>query len=67
MADKQVLSTGDVAALFGVSRTTVARWSEQGLLVPSFTTPTGQRKYHAAAIHAALAAARQPAALDAVS
>lgn len=40
------LTTGEVAAVFGVTTTTVARWAEAGLL-PFFKTPGGRYRFNA--------------------
>ena len=48
------LSPGQVAALFGVSVTTVASWADSGKL-PSFRTPGGQRRFRKADVDAFVA------------
>lgn len=40
------LSTGDVAALFGVTPKTVVRWADEGKL-PYFQTPGGHYRFYA--------------------
>lgn len=40
----QPLTTGAVARLFAVTPSTVVRWADAGLL-PSFTTPSGHRRF----------------------
>ena len=42
-------STGEVAAMFGVTRRTVTRWCEQGR-IPSIVTPGGRRRIPASAL-----------------
>lgn len=49
------LSPGQVADIFGVTVTTVAKWADDGKL-PFFTTPGGQRRFRAADVDALLAA-----------
>jgi excisionase family DNA binding protein len=44
--DNALLTTAEVAALFGVSRKTVARWAEAGL-IPTFRTLGGHRRIRA--------------------
>jgi excisionase family DNA binding protein len=43
---RRVLRPIEVAELFGVSDITVNKWADEGLL-PSFRTPTGQRRFYA--------------------
>lgn len=43
---KKVMSTGDVAELFGVNVKTVIRWADEGKL-HCFRTPAGHRRYRA--------------------
>lgn len=43
---KNVMSTGDVAELFGVNVKTVIRWADEGKL-RYFRTPGGHRRYRA--------------------
>jgi excisionase family DNA binding protein len=40
------LTTGAVAAIFGVTLVTVQRWAEEGVL-PSFRTPGGHYRFRA--------------------
>lgn len=42
----EILTCGEVAALFRVDTKTVARWAARGLL-PSFKTPGGHRRFRA--------------------
>jgi excisionase family DNA binding protein len=39
------LTTGQVAAIFGVTTTTVKRWADKGLL-PFFRTPGNHYRFH---------------------
>jgi len=39
-----LIPSGEVARLFGVNVTTVARWADEGLL-PHIKTPSGQRRF----------------------
>lgn len=41
----ELLSPGDVAAVFGVDAKTVTRWARTGKLAPAITTPGGHRRY----------------------
>lgn len=45
------MTTGDVAAIFGVTMTTVKRWAEDGKL-PSFRTVGGHFRFHPADVQA---------------
>lgn len=47
------LSPTEVADRLGISRRTVARWTERGIL-PAFVLPNGQRRYHVADVEAAM-------------
>lgn len=51
---QELLTSGEVAARFRVGRSTVRRWADTGR-IPSFKTPTGQRRYRAADIEAVIA------------
>ena len=42
--DDLLLTPGQVAALFGVARNTIHRWTEQGRL-PATLTPGGHHRY----------------------
>jgi excisionase family DNA binding protein len=45
------LTTGDVAAIFAVTTTTVKRWADSGLL-PHFKTPGGHYRFNAEDVRA---------------
>jgi excisionase family DNA binding protein len=63
-----LLTPREVAELFGVRTTTIARWAREGRLSP-LRTPGGHRRYSRASLRALLAdgrAAGEPAADDAV-
>lgn len=47
------LSPTEVAQRLGISRRTVARWTERGIL-PAFVLPNGQRRYLVPDVEAAL-------------
>ncbi|WP_329252767.1 helix-turn-helix domain-containing protein [Actinoallomurus sp. NBC_01490] len=47
--DEPPLRPREVAELFGVRTTTIARWAREGRLAPVFT-PGGHRRYHPAGI-----------------
>jgi excisionase family DNA binding protein len=51
--DDRLLRPREVAELFGVRPTTIARWSRTGKLTPLFT-PGGHRRYSRAALRALL-------------
>jgi len=51
--DDRLLRPREVAELFGVRPTTIARWSRAGRLTPVFT-PGGHRRYSRAALRALL-------------
>ncbi|WP_019629777.1 helix-turn-helix domain-containing protein [Actinomadura atramentaria] len=50
----ELLSTREVAGMFGVSPGTVIRWANEGLL-PVIALPSGMRRYPAERIRAMLA------------
>ncbi len=53
------LAAGVVAAMFGVSVSTVASWADQGKL-PYFKTPGGQRRFRPSDVEALLGADAGP-------
>ena len=55
------LTTGQVAAIFGVTTTTVKRWAESDRL-PSFRTPGGHWRFRAEDVAALKAATERGAA-----
>jgi len=57
VAHGQLLTTGEVAQLFRVARSTVTSWAYRGLL-PYTTTPTGQLRFYRASIEQRLAERR---------
>jgi predicted site-specific integrase-resolvase len=42
----QALSIGEISSIFGISISTLRRWDHVKLLMHSFTTPGGHRRYH---------------------
>jgi excisionase family DNA binding protein len=54
-AGRELLTPGEVAAMFRVDAKTVTRWAAAGR-VGSVRTPGGHRRYHAAEIRALLEA-----------
>lgn len=54
--EELLLTACQVAALFGVGRKTINRWTDQGRL-PATTTPGGHRRYRHSQIVPILAAA----------
>lgn len=50
----QVLTPGEVAALYGVDPKTVTRWADTGRIT-SFKTPGGHRRFRADEVFAVLA------------
>ena len=56
MPADELLTPGDVAELFGVGLTTVARWADNGRL-DSIRTPGGHRRFRRADVDALLAQA----------
>ena len=40
-----LITSGEVAQMLGVDRSTNARWDESGTLKPYITLPSGQRRY----------------------
>lgn len=57
--DDDLLKPREVAELFGVRTTTIARWAREGRLSP-LRTPGGHRRYTRASLRALLAEARSP-------
>jgi excisionase family DNA binding protein len=55
------LTTGQVAAIFGVTTTTVKRWADSGRL-PCFKTPGGHYRFKAADVEALKQSTAFPAA-----
>lgn len=55
-----VLTPGEVAALFHVATTTVVRWAEEGKIA-SFRTLGGHRRFHRTDVEKLLAAQSEPA------
>ena len=55
---ERLLRTSDVAVLFQVSERTVSEWGRRGR-IPSVLTPSGHRRYPAAAIRELLIAASE--------
>jgi excisionase family DNA binding protein len=53
--DDELLTPREVAELFGVRTTTIARWARDGRLDP-IRTPGGHRRYSRASVRAVLAA-----------
>jgi excisionase family DNA binding protein len=53
----QLLTTGEVARLFRVARSTVTSWAYRGLL-PYTTTPTGHLRFYRSSIERRLAERR---------
>ncbi len=51
--EEALLTPREVAELFGVRTTTIARWAREGKLTPSFT-PGGHRRYRRADVHEVL-------------
>ena len=57
--DEQLLRPGQVAALFQVSRRTVADWARAGT-IDAIITPGGHRRFRATQVRALLAAQMVP-------
>jgi len=58
--DEALLRPREVAALFGVRPTTIARWAREGRLTPLFA-PGGHRRYRPAEIREVLSATEESA------
>ena len=56
--DDRLLTPREVAGVFGVRTTTIARWSREGRL-PCFFTPGGHRRYRVPDVRALLDSDRQ--------
>ena len=61
MPHSDLLSSGDVASLFGVDSSTVIRWADEGKL-PFFKTPGGHFRFQRSDVEAFLPASRDGAA-----
>ena len=61
-----VLTTGQVAELFGVTAQTVHAWTEAGKL-PHFRTPGGQRRFRRSEVEALLEPVDGPDSREAVA
>ncbi len=55
----ELLTPGEVAALFRVDPKTVRRWAQEGKLT-WFKTPGGHRRFHGAEVRALLADSASP-------
>ncbi|HSS09088.1 MAG TPA: helix-turn-helix domain-containing protein [Acidimicrobiales bacterium] len=53
--DDDLLTTAEVADLAGVSRTTVWRWAEDGILPTAVELPSGHRRFRRSDVDALLA------------
>ena len=53
-ADQEWFTSGDVARLLGVDRSTVSRWDQSGALHATRILPSGQRRYSRADVAALL-------------
>jgi excisionase family DNA binding protein len=62
--DDELLTPREVAELFGVRTTTIARWAREGRLDP-FRTPGGHRRYRRSSVRALIAAEDASAASSA--
>jgi excisionase family DNA binding protein len=61
--DDDLLTPREVAEIFGVRTTTIARWSREGRLNPT-RTPGGHRRYSRAEVNEVLERRPEPGALD---
>lgn len=43
--DTVYLTTSEIAAKYRVNPSTVRRWVERGVIIPSFTTPGGHHRF----------------------
>lgn len=59
MNDDDLLRPREVAEIFGVRPTTIARWAREGRLAP-LLTPGGHRRYPLGAIRALLSTGAEP-------
>jgi excisionase family DNA binding protein len=62
-AQDELLTSAEVAALFGVDRRTVVLWAKRGRL-PALRTPGGQHRFRAAEIERLLASSNGETASD---
>jgi DNA-binding transcriptional MerR regulator len=44
--EREVISSGAVARMYGVDGKTVSRWDKEDKLKPAFRTPGGRRRYY---------------------
>ena len=59
MHEPAILTSKDVALVFGVTTTTVREWAEEGKL-PSFKTPGGHRRFRREDVYAVRDASAPP-------
>jgi excisionase family DNA binding protein len=59
MTDDELLRPREVAEIFGVRPTTIARWAREGKLTP-LRTPGGHRRYKRSGIRALLTKDAEP-------
>lgn len=60
MPDEPWLTTSDVARQLGVTRRTVGKWVESGVLVPTLITPGRKFRWHWSDVEDQLRAQRPP-------
>jgi DNA-binding transcriptional MerR regulator len=58
-SEPKLLTTSQLARALSISRRTLARYAEQGLLQPAFTLPSGQHRWDLDDIRRQLAALRR--------
>jgi excisionase family DNA binding protein len=55
----ELISTAQAAKVLGIDRSTLARWAQQGIVKPAWTTPGGQHRWDLEDLRRQLLDARQ--------
>ena len=53
------ITTGELAAALGVSKSAILKWVRAGLITPEMTTPGGHHRWNEATVRAQLRALRE--------
>lgn len=59
MGEPRLISTAQAARALGIDRSTLARWTQQGIVKPAWTTPGGQHRWDLEDLRRQLREARQ--------
>jgi excisionase family DNA binding protein len=55
----ELITTAQAARVLGIDRSTLARWVQQGIVTPAWTTPGGQHRWDLEDLRRQLQDARQ--------